>query len=496
MSTDWIDFSYARPDYSAYAGVLRYLETGSTRPDLTVEEANTILQSGKPISLICQFGKSVAGGGYDLGVTHAKAANAEADRLGAPQSVVIWYTVDAEALTPEIIAPYFEGVRSVPGRPVGIYGSYKIVEWAHSVGINYCWQTKAWSGGLISSHANIYQYDFSDPSRDLSRFYSPFPAWEPNMGVRIYPKANTTAQWFEPLFDRKIFTQLDKFLLHTTETTGWPAYSKVTKGDSAPNITYHPKYRTFRQHNYANTSARALVDPDGTPVRENRDNVFQIEIIAYADFIKADTVGGLHVNNLSEENLQDLADLYKWLHNEWGCPIQTTLEFPPYRPYKNVRLTSAEYDAYRGMLGHMHASGNTHTDPGNINAQRIVQLAQGTTIEDDMFTDADRAKLDSLYTNRQVAPWQYKPADRDAYNFLTTTDANVKSIAASVAALASVADVDENAIVQALLPALTGNLVAALTETLANLPSANATEIAEATLNLLHAKITPTPSGT
>lgn len=489
MSTDWIDYSYARPDYSAYAGVLRYLETGSIRPDLTVEEANAILQSGKPISLIWEAGKSSAGGGFDLGVTHAKAANAEADKLGASKSAVIWYTVDAEALTPETVAPYFDGVRSVTGRPVGIYGCYKIVEWAHSVGINYCWQTKAWSGGLVSAYANIYQYDFSDSSRDLSQFISPFPAWEPNMGARIYPKANTTAQWYETLFDRGVFTQIDKFLLHSTETTGWPGYTKVTKGDIAPTITYHPRLREFRQHNYANTSARALVDPTATPVRENRDNVFQIEIIAYADFLKADTVGGLHINDLTDDNLQDLADLYKWLHDEWGCPIFCDLEFPPYRPYKDVRLTSAEFDAYRGMLGHLHASGNTHTDPGNINAQRIVQLAQGT--EDIMATVQElyAVLLDpKVVRAHALGVLAYKnidadPTGKDVYAHIVGSDVNI-------------ADVDENAIVQALLPALTGNLIAALTETLSNLPTAGAAEIAEATLSLLHEKLNPSPSST
>src|SRR3546814_7767011 len=47
-------------------------------------------------------------------------------------------------------------------------------------------------------------------------------------------------------------------LLHTTETTGWPGYKS---GASAPTLTYHPRQRAWRQHNYLDTSARALVDP-------------------------------------------------------------------------------------------------------------------------------------------------------------------------------------------------------------------------------------------
>lgn len=200
---------------------------------------------------------------------------------------------------------------------------------------------------------------------------------------RIYPKANTTAQWYETHFtdgtpvSRATFSRVDKFLLHTTETTGWPGYKG---GRSAPTITYHPRLRQFRQHNFINRSARALMDPDSTPVKENRDNVAQIEIICYTDLIKADSVGGLKVTELTDVHLQDIADLYKWLNREWNCPIYCNLEFPPYRPYKNVRLTSSQFDAYRGLLGHMHASGNTHTDPGNINAKRIIQLASAAPV--------------------------------------------------------------------------------------------------------------------
>lgn len=193
---------------------------------------------------------------------------------------------------------------------------------------------------------------------------------------RIFPRANTTAQWYETKYDRSTFTKIDKFLLHTTETLGWPGYDL---GAKAPTITYHPRLRAFRQHNFLNTSARALVDLTSTPVRENRDNVVQIEIICYADELKAASVGGLKVSELTDDHLRDIAELYKFLHDEWGTPLQCTLEFPPYRPYKNVRLTSSQYDNYFGLLGHCHAPGNTHTDPGGINDAKILSFAKGAT---------------------------------------------------------------------------------------------------------------------
>src|SRR3546814_16415495 len=88
--------------------------------------------------------------------------------------------------------------------------------------------------------------------------------------ARIYPNANHTTQWWESAFARGTFSRIEKILLHTTETTGWPGYKA---GASAPTLTYHPRQRAWRQHNYLDTSARALVDPTGRDVRTNRDNV-------------------------------------------------------------------------------------------------------------------------------------------------------------------------------------------------------------------------------
>lgn len=192
---------------------------------------------------------------------------------------------------------------------------------------------------------------------------------------RIYPKANTTAQWYETAFSRGTFSRIEKILLHTTETTGWPGYSS---GSMAPTLTYHPRQRAWRQHNYLDTSARALVDPSTTPVRENRDNVIQIEIIAYADEAKGRSVGGLPVSQLTDDMLKDLGEFIGWVHEQWGGPPLVAAKFIPYpSSYGNssVRMTSSQYDAFQGVLGHQHASGNAHGDPGALNVPRIMQHA-------------------------------------------------------------------------------------------------------------------------
>ena len=201
--------------------------------------------------------------------------------------------------------------------------------------------------------------------------------------ARDYPKANRTAQWWEGNFDRGRFSRIEKILLHTTETTSWPGYKA---GASAPTLTYHPRRREWRQHNYLDTSARALVDPTSTAVRENRDNVIQIEIIAYSDERVAESVGGLKVSDLTDVHYRDLAEFFAFIRREWGGPplrAPKFLAYPGSYGNSSVRMSGPEYDSYQGLVGHQHASGNDHGDPSNIDAPKILRMVQaiegGTT---------------------------------------------------------------------------------------------------------------------
>ena len=194
--------------------------------------------------------------------------------------------------------------------------------------------------------------------------------------ARVYPKANRTAQWWEGNFDRGRFSRIEKILLHTTETTSWPGYKA---GASAPTLTYHPRRREWRQHNYLDTSARALVDPTSTAVRENRDNVIQIEIIAYSDERVAESVGGLKVSDLTDVHYRDLAEFFAFIRREWGGPplrAPKFLAYPGSYGNSSVRMSGPEYDSYQGLVGHQHASGNDHGDPSNIDAQKILRMVQ------------------------------------------------------------------------------------------------------------------------
>jgi hypothetical protein len=182
--------------------------------------------------------------------------------------------------------------------------------------------------------------------------------------------ANITAQWYADNYSGTTFPRVDKFLLHTTETGGWPGYSA---GASAPNATYYPKFRQIRQHFGINRSSRALRDPSSTLVRENRDNVFQLEIICYSDYRLAVERGGIWVGDLTASHMRDIAAMILQIHRDWDLPLQSSVTWREGRKtwYDDVRLSGPQFDAYRGILGHVHTSGNTHWDPGGFRYSRL-----------------------------------------------------------------------------------------------------------------------------
>ncbi|MGH7790961.1 MAG: hypothetical protein ACREOB_01470, partial [Thermodesulfobacteriota bacterium] len=219
--------------------------------------------------------------------------------------------------------------------------------------------------------------------------------------------ANTTAQWFADNFSSSVFSRLEKFVPHTTETgsrtsVGWPGYSG---GASAPNATYDPRGRTIRQHFSNNESSRALKDPSGTAVRENRDNVFQLEIICYSQKSLAVERGGLWVGNLTPANYQDLAKIVEQLNRELDLPLQSSVTWGTWTngTPSSIRLSGPQYDAYKGILGHMHVSGNSHWDPGAFSWTKLEAAITGSG-EDFVTTQAEFNSLMSTWWNSKLNP--------------------------------------------------------------------------------------------
>jgi hypothetical protein len=101
--------------------------------------------------------------GYGAGVADAQQGLAYVRSLpGAPQDPVIYFSCDFDEAPSQdqAVEDYLRGAASVLGGmdKVGIYGAYYICTRAQAaVGVKYIWQTEAWSGGNITSAANIVQ---------------------------------------------------------------------------------------------------------------------------------------------------------------------------------------------------------------------------------------------------------------------------------------------------------------------------------------------------
>ncbi len=199
------------------------------------------------------------------------------------------------------------------------------------------------------------------------------------MSKALYlPGADRTSQWFGGNWDGLVVPDLDKILLHSTETTGWPGYNGT--GSNAPTATLNPWTRKIRQHFILPESARALMNPDSTPVSENKDRLCQFEIIGYSDSAVARRIGRTDrdLDNLTDADLKWLAGIIVFVMKEWTVPNKWATPFPwPRYPASwgntSSRMSSAEYDVFSGVLGHLHASGNTHGDP-KINVVKLKQF--------------------------------------------------------------------------------------------------------------------------
>lgn len=190
----------------------------------------------------------------------------------------------------------------------------------------------------------------------------------------LYPPADHKTQWFGN--PSVIMPKIEKLVIHTTETAGgWPSYQR---GAITPTLTYDPWAHKWRQHLPLNGSARALLDPSGTAVRENRDGVVQVEVSCYSD-PKLAQQHGHYVGDLDEQAIDDLGRLVAWLHTEWSLELAAAPHWLPYPASAGksaVRMSSAQFDAFKGVLGHQHVSGNDHGDPGDLDIDSIMATAE------------------------------------------------------------------------------------------------------------------------
>lgn len=188
-------------------------------------------------------------------------------------------------------------------------------------------------------------------------------------GSLYIPGADRTSKWFFDDYPNAAMPRIDKTLLHSTETqksSGCPGYSG---GGTAPQVTINPwsGHRKIWQHFPINRPGRALGNPSSTPVSENKDNVFQVEIIGFSDPVLGRRYK-CYLPEMSEGDIDYLVSMLAFVHQEW--PHATTLpstwplyKVSSYTAMQAAHMTSAKYDAFEGILAHLHApKPSTHGD--------------------------------------------------------------------------------------------------------------------------------------
>lgn len=239
-----VDYSWGRPDLATMWAlgvrfVCRYLAPLSGKV-LSPSERSALHAAGFSIVLNWENEAKDMLSGYGLGATHATEALRQAEELGAPITVPIFFSVDFDALPADLepVARYLDGAASILGHGrVGVYGKADVIDALVPKYATYGWQTYAWSYGRMSRKAHLLQYrnnvSMAGATVDLDRsLQEPFGAWEPGM------------VWYKASWIPAFFSALDAIAPNrdrgTDGTIGDLAHSTGSSGhnpDDTPGVT-------------------------------------------------------------------------------------------------------------------------------------------------------------------------------------------------------------------------------------------------------------------
>lgn len=144
----------------------RYLVPPSLWKAISPEEIKNLLNNDLAILLCWEIDAADISGGTNVGVQHAMKAKSLAEAYGVPSGTAIYFACDYNAQPQDYkdIEDYLKAAKDIfAGKyEVGLYGHNRICDHIANMGIaRYFWQCKAWSSGVISPNANIYQYQAS-----------------------------------------------------------------------------------------------------------------------------------------------------------------------------------------------------------------------------------------------------------------------------------------------------------------------------------------------
>ncbi|MGW0943653.1 peptidoglycan-binding protein [Streptomyces sp. NPDC002623] len=202
-------------------------------------------------------------------------------------------------------------------------------------------------------------------------------------GPQTYPGASQTRRYQGKFGGDDM--EVNVVVLHTTEGSSLPDYGG---GASAPTLTAVPDLEARRlkwyQHFDIDTSARALLNLPGG-VETNTNNVCQVELVGTCDpatHKKWTKAGTAHIYwpDAPDWALQGVAEFLAWMHAKHGVPLSGPSRWPAYpTSYANgggQRMNDAQWNAFRGVCGHMHVDENLHGDPGAIDFAKLIAFAE------------------------------------------------------------------------------------------------------------------------
>ena len=188
-------------------------------------------------------------------------------------------------------------------------------------------------------------------------------------GLPGYKKEVPSGDWSNETENRAYTTnnkKPNKILLHSTEgsTPGLAAYPD--NNHFAAHFTLDAVNKTINQHYSINGSSNAVktVDTDG-PI--------QIELVGFS-VPRGDVSQKFILKNWGDSEWDYIALVLASISEKTGIPLNTNVDWDT---KNDIRLKSVE--SFRntvGIVGHMHAFDNDHSDPGNIWSQLSAAITR------------------------------------------------------------------------------------------------------------------------
>lgn len=163
MAVKGVDFSWDKPNgkelYNAgYRFVVGY-ESPQSGKNVSKAQVDAYRAAHLAVGFVEEdSGRELLG---SSGPSLVKSADAKMKAIGVPETVPLFVAVDFNPTSAQlpVLAAHIKAARAAVARPVGIYGSYRLLKYLFDNHvIEWGWQTYAWSNGARDPRAQFYQY--------------------------------------------------------------------------------------------------------------------------------------------------------------------------------------------------------------------------------------------------------------------------------------------------------------------------------------------------